>query len=835
MTNPSATLSGDNGVVAVVGNADSGVPQNATNTATATTIMNGGSIFVGAMDTANGLGAINLAMGGAEVMMTGGSVTTEGFNANAVMASVRRHTNNTSSAIATVVGGTVNTIGVNSAGVAGYNNGLGLGRADVRGGTEVLVTGMSSSAVSVRSRRRTEVYIEGPGTVLTATNADSSGILVRQLDSGASGTFDVFVGDGVVVTGGQGVDSAGIEIDSQTGNTGIVQIANGATIGVGVGARAGIWDKDGDAIVTSAGLVNGVPNGIAIDTGDGEDTVNLIAGSVTNGDVDTGSEDDIVNVVSATSGVLATLNGGIITGSGEDTVILADGSVVTDGLDTGDDNDTFTIGSNSADVASLAGGIDAGFGDDSGALLMGSVVAGDILMNRGSDDLTIDGGADITGATMIDGGDDASIADGEIDILHLNGGTRSFDGGDLTNWETVNLTGGADITFSGSALVTGSATGTGPHGQPYGLTVQSGATARFDGNFTVDGNLNNAGTVDLTLDGAVGTQLNVQSNYVGTAGSSFLIDVNLDDGGPDNAPATDLTRSDLMVVQGNASGSTNVFVSNLAGLGAITDINQNDIVDPGEGILFARVEGTSTAGLFSLGGPATVGAFTYDLVALDPANDPSKTFWEYVLANRFSTPSEGYETYPRAVMFTMPTLHQRVGNRHWKGNLQPEVAGTEIFCKDPEQNYRCTLTEEQASYYDDEILIEENSGWVRIVGSHARIAPTFSTTGVNYNIETVEIQAGIDRLLRESDEGNKWIGGLNAQISTSGVAGTDPSGDASMKATGLGIGGTLTYYKPNGFYTDIQARLMAVSTDFSSASSGSYDNARAVVASASVE
>ncbi|WP_039018209.1 autotransporter outer membrane beta-barrel domain-containing protein, partial [Halocynthiibacter namhaensis] len=99
----------------------------------------------------------------------------------------------------------------------------------------------------------------------------------------------------------------------------------------------------------------------------------------------------------------------------------------------------------------------------------------------------------------------------------------------------------------------------------------------------------------------------------------------------------------------------------------------------------------------------------------------------------------------------------------------------------------------------------------------------------------VEIQAGIDRLLRESDEGNKWIGGLNAQISTSGVAGTDPSGDASMKATGLGIGGTLTYYKPNGFYTDIQARLMAVSTDFSSASSGSYDNARAVVASASVE
>lgn len=816
------------GVAAVIGNAFPSIVQNSTSTATARAVVNGGSVTVGDMIYANGVSAINWASGGALAEVTGADVVTLGENANGVVASTQGNTANVSDAVAVVIGGTVTTSGVNSAGVAGYSSGPGVGRVEISGGALITVNGGGSAAASTRSRGQTIVNIQGAGTTLTAVAQDSSGILSRQLTAGATSTFDVFVGGGVVVTGGTGIDSAGIEIDSQLGNTGIIQVANGALID-GSNGRAGIWDKDGDATVTTAGEVRG-----GIDTGRGEDTVNLLAGSLTAGGVDTGSENDTVNSGGNVAGVFATLTGGIVTGDGEDTVTLAGGSVISGGLNTGADDDIFTIGSSTTTVSSLIGGINAGTGDDTGLLAAGSVVAGDILMADGSDTLTIDGAADITGTTAIDGGDDTSPADGFIDILHLNGGVRSFDGGDLTNWETVNLTGGADITFSGGALVTGSAAGTGPHGQPYGLTVQSGAFARFDGAFIIDGNLNNAGTVDLTTDGALGTILNVQSDYVGTAGSSLLIDVFLEDGGLDNVPSNDAPISDQLLVQGDASGTTSVFVTNLAGPGNYTDLNQNGTVDNNEGILFAQVEGNSSTGLFTLGGPVTVGAFTYDLVAFDPASSASG-FWDYVLANRFSSPSQGYETYPRAVMFTMPTLHQRVGNRHWTGRRQPEVAGVEIFCKDASQNYRCTITEEQAAYYDDEKLIEESSAWVRIVGSHANITPTFSTTGVTYDVTTAEVQVGIDRLLRENDNGSKWIGGLNAQISTSHVAGDDPSGDASMKATGLGIGGTLTYYRPNGFYTDIQARVMGVSTDFTSASSGSYNNAQAAVLSASVE
>ncbi|WP_039017802.1 autotransporter outer membrane beta-barrel domain-containing protein [Halocynthiibacter namhaensis] len=948
------------GIAAVIGNAFfPNIPQNTGSTGTATAIVNHSTVNLGPTATSNGVAAVNWANGGSAATVTNTHITTTGLNSNGIVASTQRNNANNSNAVATMIGGSVTTgsrldplLGYNSAGVAGYSQGAGNGEVHVMeyvdgGGTAhgAVVTSNAdgSSAVATRSRGATIVTVQGEDTVLTAFGFDSSGILSTQNASGAGSTFAVTVGTGVEVYGGAGAGSAGIRIKSQTGNTGTIDIAQGALIDGSTGAH-GIWDEEGDATVTSYGEVrqgiatfggvdvvnllehslttggSGVPG---VDTGEGNDTVNVksfdpLAVATVEDGIITGLGDDIVNILDgsdvsgpangdgintgagndqvyvrsvdpsmfadisqgiatedgddivrieqnsrvtgglntgdgndnvfvgtgatavATSAV-ASLAGGIDTEDGDDTVRLANGSVVTGGLRTGTGDDIFSIGSSSTTVhtglASLTGGIDAGDGDDVGELRDSSVVTGDIEMSGGNDALTITSGADITGVTLIDGGGNAAFNDGEEDILHLVGNlqTRRFQGSDLTNWETVNLANNADITFHGADLVTGSGAGTGFHNENAGLVVQSGSFARFDGDFTVDGDLTNRGTVDLRPDAALGTTLNVTGDYTGGSGSTLLMDVFLQDGLTDNNLSTDIGISDHLIVAGNGSGSTVVDFNNIGGPGALTDLNSNGVVDNNEGILFAQVQGgTSTANLFTLGtlSGTTIGAFTYDLVAFDPLTSASGS-WDYVLANRFSNISEPYEVYPRAVMFTMPTLHQRVGNRHWDG-LQPELP-PEIFCKDPEQNYRCTITEEQASYYGEEKLIEENSAWVRIVGSHARIAPTLSTTGlVNYNIETVEIQAGIDRLLRESDEGNKWIGGLNAQISTAGVTGNDPSGDASMKATGLGIGATLTYYKPNGFYTDIQARLMAVSTDFSS-TSGSYDNARAVVASASVE
>ncbi len=903
------------GISALVGNADgntNNVPQNFNSQGLAHARVSNTTVSTGDMIYASAISAFNWAMGGSVVEIDNVDVTTSGQNSSGVTATAQRHVNNASPIWVTVNNSRIATQNTTAAGVVAFTVGSGTTTIEMTGLNEVETFGSNNSAaVTARSRGAVVVDIRGAGSTYTANGSDASGIWLRNGVAGAGSTTDLFVGEDVTVTGGTGAASAGIELDSLSGNTSETRIESGAIID-GDDGRAGFWDKFGHAELISAGEIIGgtavgsnvslvgvnAPNSLlAIDAGAGNDTISLIMNSDTSGAVHTGTGDDAVSVgsnlqvptatlvgniitavgadevnllggsdvtgsvltgdgndivrtgntfvttapPSGTLGGSALLSNGIDTGGGDDSIAIRNGSTIgitsaIYGLSTGAGNDTFSISSTSTtELARLSGGINTGSGDDSGRLGDNSVVSGDVLMANGSDELVITGGADITAVTAIDGGDDVSPADGWVDVLHLDGGTRSFDGGDLTNWETVNLRNNADIAFSGSDLVTGGSANNGPSGLPHGLTVQSGSFARFDGSFTVDGNLNNAGTVDLSLDGAVGTRVNVTSDYVGTAGSSLLIDVSLDDGGLDNLPATDVIRSDLLHVAGDASGTTNVFVTNLGGLGNYTDLNQNDAVENNEGILFAQVEGNSTAGLFALGGPVTVGAFTYDLVAFDPATSASG-FWDYVLANRFSNPTFSYETYPRAVMFTMPTLHQRVGNRHWTGVLQPEIAATEIFCKDPEQNFRCTITEEQAAYYDDQKLIEEDAGWIRVVGSRAFVAPTFSTVGVDgYNVETLEIQAGIDQLLREDDEGNKWIGGLNAQISTSGVAGNDPTGDASMKATALGIGGTLTYYQPNGFYTDLQARIMGVSTDFESATSGSYDNARAVVLSASAE
>lgn len=850
---------------------------NTSSTATATARMNGGTISTGNMIFANGLEASNFASGAAQAFMTGGQIDTFGPSSSGVLAAIKSGQPTTALVSASVINGTVTSNGPSSVAVGAFNSGDGDAIVDVSGGSTLLSTGSDGAGITARSTGATIVRVLDAGTTVTATGVSSSGIWVRQGASGAGSTFDVFVDTGVIVTGGTGPDSAGIEIDSQLGNTGTIDIASGAVID-GTPGLAGIWDGAGDATITSEGDVRG-----GILTEAGNDVVNLIAGSTTSGGIDTGEDDDAVNIGSATTGSFATVSGGILTGDGADTVLISAGSLVTGGLDLGADDDSVVISGATGSLGSLAGGIDAGdgadtvlisagglvtggldlgtgddsfvisgatgllgsltgginagTGDDAGEIRNDAVVAGDILMSDGSDSLIIQGGADISGVTAIDGGDDTSPSDGQEDILGFDGGVRSFAGGDLLNWETIELAGGADLTFSGSPLVTGSAVGSNSFGPPYGLVVTSGASARFDGDFEVDGNLNNSGTVDLSLDALEGTVLDVSSNYVGTAGSSLLIDVFLNDGGTDNVASNDSNISDQILIRGNASGQTAVFVTNLTGLGDYTDRNSNDAVENDEGILFAQVEGASSATLFTLGGPVTVGAFTYDLVVFDPTTSQSG-FWDYILANRFSNSSQSYETYPRAVMFTMPTLHQRVGNRHWTGVSQPEVAAVEIFCKEPDQNYRCTITEEQAAYYHDTIVIEdEDSGWVRVVGSQSSINPTFSTSNAVYDVDTFEIQVGLDRLIRENDNGSKWIGGINAQISQSFLTGTDPNGVASMDATGVGVGGSATYYRPNGFYTDLQARAMVLSTDFSSTdvSTGSYDNARSTVLSASAE
>ena len=146
---------------------------------------------------------------------------------------------------------------------------------------------------------------------------------------------------------------------------------------------------------------------------------------------------------------------------------------------------------------------------------------------------------------------------------------------------------GAVADFGGSATITNSAAGT-----IYAAAAASGADAPVTTRFNNLATFNNAGLLNAH-NGVVGDQIVIDGNFLG-AGGSVALDTRL--GG-------DASATDKLIVNGNASGSTNLFIYNAGGLGTLTT----------KGIEVVQVAGTSAAGSFQLGQIVAAGAFAYNL------------------------------------------------------------------------------------------------------------------------------------------------------------------------------------------------------------------------------
>jgi hypothetical protein len=162
-----------------------------------------------------------------------------------------------------------------------------------------------------------------------------------------------------------------------------------------------------------------------VQTGDGDDTVTVTAGSDVNGDLLTGDGDDTVTIDGSTVG----------------------GSVGTVGLDTGNGNDVVNLN------GTVSGWVDLGDDEDTIVLDASSIIdtTGDfsLFAGDGSDNVTINGGT-FNGISMNSGGDDFSI----VDELVINDGTfngiiRLSGGNDLLTVNGGNLTQGIGIVGQG--------------------------------------------------------------------------------------------------------------------------------------------------------------------------------------------------------------------------------------------------------------------------------------------------------------------------------------------------------------------------------------------------
>jgi outer membrane autotransporter protein len=151
----------------------------------------------------------------------------------------------------------------------------------------------------------------------------------------------------------------------------------------------------------------------------------------------------------------------------------------------------------------------------------------------------------------------------------------------------------AGATLGGYGTVSGSVNNSGTIAAANALSsFASGNT----GAFSIGGNLNNAGIVNLAAaSGRIGNVLNVAGNYTGTNGQ-VVLNTLLNEGGA-------ASQSDRLVVGGNVSGTTAIRL-NQSGAGAQT---------VGDGIQLVQVNGTSAANSFHLAGPVRAGAFQYML------------------------------------------------------------------------------------------------------------------------------------------------------------------------------------------------------------------------------
>ncbi|GAA0609259.1 autotransporter outer membrane beta-barrel domain-containing protein [Paenochrobactrum glaciei] len=295
---------------------------------------------------------------------------------------------------------------------------------------------------------------------------------------------------------------------------------------------------------------------------------------------------------------------------------------------------------------------------------------------------------------------------------------------------------------------------------------------------------------------SIGT-LTVKGNYTGNGGG-VLIDAVLGD---------DTSKADRLIITGNTSGNSTVAVRNIGGKGA----------DTVEGIKIIQVDGQSDGEFKLIGnytrrsvGVVVAGAHTYKLHQ-GSVSEPTNGHW-YL---RSETEDEGYqagipvyEAYPQFLLGlnNLPTMQQRVGNRYWKN------AGNMVIAQGADAVEAYAPAREAGS------LTQTNGVWGRIEGAHTKMEPNTSTTDADYDFNAYKMQAGLDGMVYENEQGKLIAGGTVHY--THGLASIWSPYDADLgrgriKTDGYGFGATLTWAGDDGFYVDNQAQLTWYRSDLS--------------------
>ncbi len=602
----------------------------------------GAQVSAGNLNTGTGQTAINV---------TGGGKITLGTNANLGGGNGLPNGGITD----VVVSGTGSAL--QFTGASGYYHHA--GTLEVSAGGFV---GANTVQVGFRAGDVFTATVTGPGSVFGSVN--------NNLSFGGAGTATVTVADGAKLTSG-------------ASGTNTLSLANSAT---------GVATLNIGSPVGSAPVAPGAVTAKDITSSSGKSTINFnhSAGNYefavpVGGNV-------VVNQIG--SGTTA------LTGANS----YSGGTTITAGtLQLGNGGTTGSITGNVVNNAMLAINHSNAFG------FAGNISGGGVVRQLGTGTTTLTGTNTYTGGTVVQAGRLLAGSAGAFvqnTSYTVNGGTLDLGSWDLTtsslsgaggtvalNAQTLTADQAGDSTYAGAITGTGGVvkagagvltlSGANSYGGTTSVTqgtlsagalntfssksatvVASGATLDLAGHSQTLASVNNSGTVSLA--GATpSTTLTVTGPWVGNGGTLRL----------GTAFGDSSSASDRLVLSGAtaaASGKTNVQITNLGGLGALTTGNGIEVVSAING---AATTAQTTKDAFSLaGGHVDAGAYEYRLYAAD--------------AN-----GAGENWYLRSSVAAVPPTHGGTGGGSSGGVVAPAYrAEVPLYAVLPEQFRQANLS-----------------------------------------------------------------------------------------------------------------------------------------------
>ena len=599
---------------------------------------------------------------------------------------------------------------------------------------------------------------EGVRIDVATVAAGGDGVSVEAAAGGVSIAADDAKGRGAGIRVRTGNGGTGVEISAGSAEGGVdgISVDHGGGGEVRISATGAVSGARGDGVharseaghvsVRVSGAVSGgaADGTAAIRTDGASAAVTLDRGASVRA---TGSGAAVMDgagsaLVTVREG--ASILGGVSLGAGADELVLAGGDFggIT-GLDGGPGRDALRIEAGRGSLPALSNGAVSGV--ESVIVSGDAVIEGDLLLGEGAGELVFADGARIDGHGRLDGGGGASLS--------LRGVSGEMNAARLSGWTSLEIGEGSRVTLAGAGLGRDAAESLSVAG-----TMAFGSDARAGDAFTVEGDFEGGGRVEIDADLAAGS-------------------------------------ADRLAIEGDVSGTTEI---------ALRDLTPSGAEPSGAEMAVVSVGGEADASAFRLAGGAVArGAFLYDL-RMAPEGGV------------FSLVADGGVSDTGAALRSSDAAIARGLAR--AATLQARAAARAVASVWARIGSAATFAERGAALAGRDAVDlsarKTRPVWMRLHGDRWDYG-----AGGAAMIDSSGFEVGMDLLSRESSAG-KWIAGLTAQYGTVGAEAAAGGGVGRQGASGYGVGATLSWLGYGGFYADAQAQAGMSDSDFSSDTGG---------------